>query len=178
VLTCVMTGCSGSKATPEAPPTSSATSEPSSSATTEPSQPAISVPSIPADARQPGKAGARAQVKFLIAHLNYSMLTGDTTMLRKISAACSGCKAYADLYETTYRRGGMFDDSTWTVASQLIYKVEDNYYSFVDIKAAPGTYRERGGAELEQIGKRKYRIRVVLAYSDGGWKITDLEDAS
>jgi hypothetical protein len=72
----------------------------------------------------------------------------------------------------------MFRNSKWTVEDQLVYKVANNYYSFAEIQAEAGTYRERKGATVEEIGRQQYRIRVVLQDSDGGLTITGLEDAS
>jgi hypothetical protein len=72
----------------------------------------------------------------------------------------------------------MFRDSTWTVKDQLIYKVQGSYYSFADVRAAAGTYRERKGASLQKIGMQQYRIRVVVKGADGEWTITGLKDAS
>jgi hypothetical protein len=133
---------------------------------------------LPPSAREPGKPGAQAQVEHLVALLNYSMLTGETAPLRAASASCTGCQAYADLYEDTYSKGGMFEASTWTVTKQLIYQVKGKFFSFADISVAAGNYVAREGAESEHFGPRKYTIRVTLTRVGGGWRITGLRDAS
>jgi hypothetical protein len=106
------------------------------------------------------------------------MLTGETAPLRTHSAKCSGCQAYADLYEDTYGKGGAFGGSTWTVTKQLLYQVGSKYFSFADIAVAAGDYVAQEGAESEHFGPRKYTIRVTLTRVGGGWRITGLRDAS
>jgi hypothetical protein len=172
-----MASCTGSEAKPESKPTTPAPAEPQSQPTTKKPRAPAALPTRSAAALRPGKAGVRAQVDFLVETLNYAMLTGDGTPLRELRE-CAGCIAYADLYEQTYNQGGMFRNSKWTVEDQLVYKVANNYYSFAEIQAEAGTYRERKGATVEEIGRQQYRIRVVLQDSDGGLTITGLEDAS
>jgi hypothetical protein len=173
-----LAGCTDSEASPPETPSSS-TSAPSSPPTTaQPTEPGIDEPTMPKEATQPGKAGVRAQVEFLIEMLNFAMLTGDVSGLRSIGKRCDGCQAYADLYAKTYQRGGAYEDAGWRVINQLIYPVEGKHYSFARIAVAPGRYRERTGADWERIGNREYRLRVVLDRTGDNWSITGLGDAS
>jgi hypothetical protein len=117
-------------------------------------------------------------VEHLVALLNHSMLTGETASLRAVSANCSGCKAYANLYEHTYRNGGLFTSSNWKVTKQLLYQVKGQFYSFADIAVEAGDYVAEEGAESEHFGPREYTIRVALTRRGGAWRITGLRDAS
>jgi len=179
VVALASSGCSESEAQPEEPPsTTEPTPSPSSSPTLEPTEPVVVAPTLPPAAKAPGKPGARAQVEHLVALLNHSMLTGETTSLRAASADCSGCRAYADLYENTYRKGGKFDSSTWKVTKQLLFQVKHNFFSYADISVAAGDYVAQEGAESQHFGPRKYTIRVALTRREGAWRITGLRDAS
>jgi hypothetical protein len=106
------------------------------------------------------------------------MLTGETASLRALAENCSGCQAYADLYEETYARGGMYEGSTWEVTKQLVYPAGGQFYSFADVGVEPGVYREDADADVERFSSRSYTIRVALDRRNGAWVITGLRDAS
>jgi len=112
VLLTALAGCGGDPPTP--PPFTPATS--STSPTSTPSGPVE--PVLPEAAKEPTEAGAKAFAEFYWEDVvSYAQATGDTRLLRRLSAAtCYPCDGGADAIEDIYGRGGVIGGGQYTLS--------------------------------------------------------------
>ena len=148
--------------------------EPSSTGST-PSGPRE--PRLPAAAKAPDKAGAKAFVAYYIRLLNYASWTGDTRALQRHAPACSGCKSYADLYDTTYRHGGWFKHGEWIpiARSWLILSKQPGYLIDVKVNAAAGLQKLRRGGRVTRFLADTYQLDFHIDQTANAWIVTRLE---
>ncbi len=78
--------------------------------------PTATPPTMPAQAKEDTPEGAAAFVKHYIDVFNYASNTGDVEELSRLSSPdCEGCQSYIKLYRDTYKAGGYFKGSDWTL---------------------------------------------------------------
>jgi hypothetical protein len=185
VMSGVLSGCSddsdddppSSGLPSESELTESAPTSPSPSPT-EPTGP--QPPPLPDAAKAPGKAGAKAFVAYYIRLLNYAQHTGDSRGLRQHAQDCNGCETYAELAETTYRRGGWFKGGRWTPDSRTWFVARSGTGLFVavDVRAAKGRQLQRKGSEVTRFRAARYRLNFKVTQVDRAWHVRRLETPS
>jgi len=119
VVIVVTAGCGGDPPTPPPFTPSSAASSPTSTAPEE--------PVLPEAAKEPTAAGAKAFAEFYWNDISgYAQATGDTKLLRRLSAVtCGPCDGGADAIEDIYGRGGVLRGGMSTVTNLKTYRIAD-----------------------------------------------------
>lgn len=93
----LLASCSGEDADAKPTPTASATSPPATAASPTPSE---TPPTMPAQANAPFPEGAPAFTKYYVDVLNHAARTGDSSALKRLSAAeCVGCMEYVENFD-------------------------------------------------------------------------------
>jgi hypothetical protein len=153
-------------------PSESKTSE-SSPTPSQPTETGPTPPALPAAASQPGRAGAKAFVRFYLSLLNYAKHTGDTAPVKQYSRpGCETCASYVEIYEGLYDRGGLIKGGDFSIKSyrKVVPTVpEDMYVGFFLMQGA-GQEREHRGAPLEQRGvDGPHNVQVYLVRTEKAW---------
>jgi hypothetical protein len=187
VATGALAGCSDDEAEPadsglpaaselteSAPAISPETSDPTPS---DPTPSGAQEPPLPVAAKAPGKAGAKAFVAYYIKLLNYASWTGDTELLHRYGPRCAGCKAYVNLYERTYGRGGWFKRGGWTPSANSWLVLSKNPGVLIDVKieASAGRQLLRRGAQVTRFLTDQYQLDFHLIRAADAWRVTRLE---
>lgn len=151
--------------------------EPESPATTaaRPSaRPASAPPTMPAIANRRDEVGAANFVLYWVNVSNYAANTGDTDLLRKISAPdCEGCNRYIDLYEKTYAAGGYFRDGDRT-PQEISVEALDRMYVTTLLAAASGAYRESRQSKEHLTRSEQTRVTFALVRRSASWQVADV----
>jgi hypothetical protein len=144
---------------------------------TEPSPTGPQEPLMPDAAKASGKQGAKAFVAYYIELLNYASWTGDTTAVREYGPRCRGCRADANLFESTYREGGWFKGGKWTPvpSSWAVLPRNPGYFVGVNIDAAKGEQRRRRGGEITRFLADRIHRDFHLVRAGQKWRITYME---
>ena len=105
--------------------------------------PTATPPTMPAQAKEDTPEGAAAFVKHYIDVFNYASNTGDVEELSRLSApGCKGCQSYIKLYRNTYKAGGYFKGSDWTVSKVELEILGNATNVFTHVTSPAGTRRE------------------------------------
>ena len=159
---------------PSEPPTSQApTDDPTDEPTDEPTLPPIAEPELPAAATKPTLKGAEAFVEYYVELMNYAKSTGDSSMLLTASRGCDGCNEYAELYTSTYARGGYYKGFDWRPTVRVVYDLRNVFLALTDISADGGVHRDSTSAVTEEFEPDEHQVRFSLRRIAQGWKITD-----
>lgn len=109
--------------------------------------PTSTPPTMPAQAQEDTPEGAAAFVKHYIDVFNYASNTGDVEELSRLSSPdCKGCQRYIQLYRDTYKAGGYFRDSDWTLSNVELEVTGDVTNVFALATSDAGTRRESSDA--------------------------------
>jgi hypothetical protein len=105
--------------------------------------PTATAPTLPAQAKEDTPEGAAAFVKHYIDVFNYAARTGDVEELSKLSSpTCEGCQSYIRLYRDTYKAGGYFKGSDWTLSNVELEVADEVTNVFVLVRSDAGTRRK------------------------------------
>jgi hypothetical protein len=111
--------------------------------------PTASPPTMPAQAKEDTPEGAAAFVKQYIDVFNYASNTGDVEELSRLSSpGCEGCQSYIKLYRDTYKAGGYFKNSDWTLSKVELEIVGNSTNVFAHVSSPAGTRRESSNADV------------------------------
>lgn len=138
----------------------------------------ITPPELPEVAKVYDQNGADAFMQYFVDVMDYTWLSGDTTLLRAISAdSCTWCLGMAN--ETDKRTA----NAGWSehVNSHIL-----NVEHTVESPAHPGLWDtvlhiESGdhnvydGKSIQKYPRQKYRFHAQMRFEDGAWKITGAE---
>ena len=111
--------------------------------------PTATPPTMPAQAKEDTPEGAAAFVKHYIDVFNYAASTGDVEELSRLSSPkCEGCQSYIKLYRDTYKAGGYFKGSDWTLSDVELEIIGSVTNVFARARSDAGTRRESSDAEV------------------------------
>lgn len=132
-------------------------------------------PTMPAAAKRNDETGAANFVLYWVEVSNYAAVTGNTKLLREISApSCEGCRRYIELYERTYAAGGYFKAGVNRLGDMEAQEANDGTYVTGNLIAAPGRYRvDRRGAEKESLAEET-PVTFLARFDGRGWSMIDL----
>lgn len=132
-------------------------------------------PELPAAAKRNDETGAANFVLYWVKVSNYAAHTGDTTLLRDISAPdCVGCHRYIDLYERTYRRGGSFDGGDNTLRDVIAQSGTKGVYISGTLVAEPGHYVVKKGAPRKPSAAESTKVTFLARSSGDEWVMVDV----
>ncbi|PFG36441.1 hypothetical protein ATL41_1164 [Flavimobilis soli] len=178
----LLTGCTSEAApSPTAPPTPLPASKtpsatPTASATAD--KPTIekitTPPAVPVDLKTPGKVGSKAAVEYFVALYGYTLNTGDTSLLRSISApTCEYCSALAEGAEKLADEDRLLLGSALSIDLAKLYEPEssnEHHTWLMDLVIAPGIEVSPEGERVDR-PRETHTTALVAAWSDGAWKI-------
>ena len=145
--------------------------EPTGTTTAAP-DPTVTEPTLPDQARRNTPEGAAAFVGYWIQTLNFAARTGETRLLRRISAPrCEGCSSYASLFERTYSAGGYFKDSDWSIRKLRIKQGSAEHLVLARVTAPAGTYKKSAKDTVHKGTPEDSRLAFGVKYS-GKWMMT------
>lgn len=161
-LLVVVAGCSDPE--PKEP-------RPSPSAT-----PTVTAPTMPAQAKENTDEGAAAFVKYYIDVLNYASNTGQVEDLSGLSSPqCQGCNGYIKLYRDTYKAGGYFKDSDWSLGALDVRFEDSRAVVFGTVTSPAGTYAETGSAAPQPGNPTDSDLTFIVTRSAGKWSLDTME---
>jgi hypothetical protein len=164
----VLTGC-GRAPTPIEPGRHK-TPSPTAAATT-----GLTPPVLPKIAQRHDATGAANFVLYWVKVSNYAARTGDTALLRTISAPdCEGCNRYIDLYEKTYAAGGYFKGGDGSLQQVTSSADGPDVYISGDWLAAPGRYRRNSSAQEHRSNAESTAVTFLARRRDKTWIMIDV----
>lgn len=164
----VLAACSGDPAPIEPKDPASSTASPRPTSTLTP-------PTLPKPAERKDATGAANFVLYWVKVSNYAALTGDTDLLRTISAPdCEGCKRYIDLYERTYAAGGYFRGGSRTVEHVNATADGNDFYISADLQAEAGSFKLDSSASRRASEAETTSVTFRATRDDSSWSMTDI----
>jgi hypothetical protein len=151
-------------------PTAGATHAPSAVPTS-----SLTPPPLPKVAMRNDETGAANFVLYWVKVSNYAAQTGDTDLLREISAPdCEGCNRYIKLYEKTYAAGGYFKGGDRTLEHVGATTDGNLVYISAELLAAGGQFKMSSKAE-EQLSQRESTdVTFVAVHRNSTWSMRDI----
>jgi len=132
-------------------------------------------PVLPAAAKRNDETGAANFVSYWVKVSNYAASTGDTGLLREISASdCVGCFRYIDLYETTYEAGGYFKRGDRRLERVEVQTDRTEVYVTADLMASPGRYRNAAGLPEKSSPADRTTVTFLAERRGSRWVMTDV----
>lgn len=179
----LIAGCSGEEpndAAPRAP--STGTAAPSSSPTPTTSAPVSSAatstpapPEMPPEARELTAAGAEAFVRYWFHLVNYGYASGDTSLLRSVSAeSCQTCASTIETIENQYASGGSFRGGQISLPVVVASSPDASNASLVSISLdqEPLQRLNSGGDVMETSdGEADLSLGVLVEGASGTWRM-------
>lgn len=141
----------------------------------------ITPPELPEVAKVYDQNGAEAFAEYFVEVLDYTWLSGDTSLLRSISAeSCGWCTAVADETDKRTAVGGWGEHVNNRVLSIEPAFESTNYPGLWDtiLHIESDRHNLYNGTTLKQYPSEKAQFHVQMRQFDGMWKITgaDAED--
>jgi hypothetical protein len=137
--------------------------------------PTATPPTMPAQAKEDTPEGAAAFVKHYIDVFNYASNTGDVKELSKLSSdTCTTCQNYVSLYRETYRDGGYFKDSDWSIGELDLEVSDQETVIFTDVTSPAGTYRPTDGPTEVPGTPERFKAVIVVKYLENVWQVVEL----
>lgn len=132
-------------------------------------------PSMPPEAKDKTVQGAAEFVRFYVEILNFAASTGNTEKLAAISDPdCEGCSTYIELYRTTYKNGGFYQNSKWHLTGIRPDTQEGQPLIFADVHI-PAAIFKTGANEPIQHGKSEdSKLTFVPRLIGGSWHLKEL----
>jgi hypothetical protein len=130
---------------------------------------------MPKMAERNDATGAANFVLYWVKVSNYAALTGDTQLLRDISAPnCSGCNRYIELYEKTYEAGGYFKGSNWHLGAPQVEHAGGRFQVFSHVTAPAGTYKSSRGKPAQKAARENSNMVFEVGQTEGQRTLTQL----
>ncbi len=180
-----LTGCtSGAAPAPTAPANTAATPavNPSPSpAVAAPSEPATekitTPPRVPADLTTPGKVGSKAAVEYFVALYGYTLNTGDTSLLRGMSApTCEYCSGLIADVEADKAAGLDITGDRASVSTIRMHERESSeieHLWLMSLSFSPFLVRSADGEIDVEARTRELTAGLVATWDGASWRISD-----
>lgn len=137
--------------------------------------PTATPPTMPAQAKEDTPEGAAAFVKHYIDVFNYAASTGDVEELSRLSSPdCKGCQSYITLYRDTYKAGGYFKDSDWTLGDLRLRKGGTTTYVTTVASTKPGPYRESKDEPERTSSGQDNEVSFAIERMSSDWQVTQI----
>jgi hypothetical protein len=131
---------------------------------------------MPTKAKAAGEAGALAFVSYYVDLINHARDTGTDAGLLEHASFCQGCANFASLYERTYRSGGYFKGSSWSIRAAIPYSIAKGGYQVLTVvNVDRGTYRESLNSSVEQLKRSEMEFRFVLVRKGDDWSMREMQ---
>ncbi|HUP99585.1 MAG TPA: DUF6318 family protein [Aeromicrobium sp.] len=154
-------------------PTAAASARPAPASATKGST--VEPPGLPVITKRNDATGAANFVLYWVKVSNYAALTGDTELLREISApACEGCRRYIELYEKTYADGGYFRGGAQKLKSVEYQKGAREHFFFCELLMAPGTFRRSRSSEPAITKGETSNVVFAVSRVGDSWIVTQI----
>lgn len=179
VLTCtafVVVGLiSACSRTPEPiEPTGKASTATDASSAPRPSS-TLTPPTLPKLAERNDATGAANFVLYWVKVSNYAALTGDTQLLREISAPdCSGCNRYIELYEKTYESGGYIRGAGEHISNVATETGQDETYVRAQVDSPKGLFKPSKSAAAKMTPRETLTVVFASRRSGESWAMTQV----
>jgi hypothetical protein len=150
--------------------------EPSAAASSAPRpRSTLTPPPLPKQAERKDATGAANFVLYWVKVSNYAALTGDTALLRSISAPdCEGCNRYIDLYERTYAAGGYLRGASERLASVETEVGREETYVRARMNSPTGAFKGSKSAHVERTPPESVEVVFAASHSSGSWLMTQI----
>ena len=184
----LLTGCTSEAApAPTAPATTAATpavSPSPSPAVAAPSEPAIekitTPPRVPADLTTPGKVGSKAAVEYFVALYGYTLNTGDTSLLRGMSAPmCEYCSRLIADVEADKAAGLDIAGDGASISTIRMHERESSeveHLWLMSLSFSPFLVRSAGDEIDVEPKTRELTAGLIATWDGASWRISEYVD--
>ena len=142
--------------------------------------PNAATPVLPEAAKANTEAGAKAFVHYWAEVLNHALTTGDTSLLKTLSApTCHTCAAVAKVLDSTYASGGYFQGGEWSLADMTTARDMTWPHGRVlsaTVTVAPETTKSSSAAPVKRFAQKRIPWVFAVVRSQGVWQIADMTD--
>jgi len=136
---------------------------------------ALTPPLLPKQAERKDATGAANFVLYWVKVSNYAALTGDTDLLRSISAPdCEGCNRYIDLYERTYAAGGYLRGASEHLKSVETESGKSDTYVRARVTSPQGRFKAAKTARTQITPAEALTITFAVRNSSESWVMTQI----
>lgn len=176
VLALALSACGSSEE--ESPPPAMTPTPSASPVAASPTPEVPAGPAMPAAAREHTEAGAEAFVEYFWEVVNYAQATGDTQILRELSATgCTGCDAGISGVEKVYANAGVIlgGEARVQTIDPEVFKDSNGYFAHVQARltfdAQTDRYPDRQTSEPERLSEYAFD----LTWTGADWVVSALK---
>ena len=185
----LLTGCTAEPApAPTAPATTAAPTTPGASPSAPtaaaPTEPAIekitTPPAVPIDLTTPGKVGSKAAVEYFVALYGYTLNTGDTSLLRGMSAPmCEYCSRLIADVEADKAAGLDIAGDGASISTIRMHERESSeveHLWLMSLSFSPFLVRSAGDEIDVEPKTRELTAGLIATWDGASWRISEYVD--
>lgn len=160
--------------------TSSSTSGTATSGTTSPTSGESAAPDLPEAATKNTKAGAMAFAEFYTVQMGEAFHTGDTALLRSLSApSCAACDAVIKAVQALDEQGRHADrNSNLGARSESVAESQRGLHVKVEVTIDRYNVIDGSGKVVEVSPRTQAEFTHLVKWGEGKWKVVDSVVAS
>lgn len=154
-------------------PTAKASESPANSSTSSAST--LKPPTLPAAAKRNDETGAANFVAYWVKVANFASQTGDTELLRRVSApGCAACGDYIQLYEKTYDAGGLIRGGLDELSGVEVERGTTEHFVRALVTSSPGSFKASKSSTTRRTPSERLRIIYAARFESSRWLLTQI----
>lgn len=133
---------------------------------------------MPPEAKGTDEAAAKAFARHVVAQLNYSQVTGDTSGLRLLfDRACAGCAGIVEGLDRVYADGGSVKTKGWSISGLQVTRRQRGVLVVATVDVAPQIVTAKRGEKPKRFpGAIDTQRRLFLERGKNAWIVTNLDE--